>query len=311
MKATESITFRGSDSSFPDRLAQIGRLTVGNQGADTGLFADTDANSTGAGGNINVTTRSLFLGNGAAVNVSTLGQGNSGDVSINVDDSLVLDRSAIAAKSLSGQGGNINLQVSNSLNLRNNSTVSTEAGNEQSGGGNGGNININTALLVPVEKSSINANAFQGRGGRIRITTQGIFRSPDSPITASSQRGINGIVQYDTPQENPSQGMVELPSKIVNPADLIANSCIARRSGQQGSFIMTGAGGLPTLPDDMANSVFGTYTIPSKLEAEESRGGRGSRGRWGEFRIPNLDMVEADGIYSTASGQLALGRECP
>ncbi len=44
-------------------------------------------------------------------------QGNSRDVTINVADSLLLDRGAIAANSLSGQGGNINLQVSNSSPL--------------------------------------------------------------------------------------------------------------------------------------------------------------------------------------------------
>ncbi len=311
VNATDNTTFWGSDPTFSDRLARIGRPTVRNQGADSGLFADTDANSTGKGGDINVTTRSLFLGNGARVKASTLGQGNSGDVAINVADSLLLDRSAIAANSLSGQGGNINLQVSNSSILRNNSEISTTAGTQQSGGGNGGNINIDTAVLATVENSNINANAFQGRGGKIQITAQGIFRSPDSAITASSQLGINGTVQIDTPEVNPSQGIVESPSEIVNPADLIANSCIARRSGQQGSFIITGAGGLPTLPDDMANSVFETYTMPSKLETEESREGRGSWGRRGKFRIPNLDTVEADGIYSLASGQLVLGRECP
>ena len=314
VNASDKIAISGSDLSFPERLNRIGRPTVRNQGAASGLYADTDPNSTGIGGDINVTTRSLFLSNGAQIDASSLGQGNPGDVTI-LTDSTQLDNGAIAANSISGQGGNINLTVSDSsvdvgantsIILRNNSAISTRAGTEQSGGGNGGNININTPILTVSEDSSINANAFQGRGGEIQITSQAVFRSPDSGITASSQLGINGRVLINTLDIQPSQGVIELPTEIIDIQGLIANSCIERRPGQKGSFVITGAGGLPTLPEDPANSLFMTYTIPNQQ----------TRGRRQETRktitnSSNSYPLEAAGIYKLASGQLFLGRECP
>lgn len=310
VKATDSITLSSSDPTFSDRLTRMGRRFVRNQSAASGLFADTDVNSTGKGGDINVLTRSLFLSDGAQINASTLGQGNSGDVTID-SGYLSLNNSAIAAYSLSGQGGNINLRGLDLSLLRNNSTISTRAGTEESGGGNGGNIAIDTAILAALENSNINANAFQGRGGNIQIEATGLFRSPDSAITATSQIGINGSVRINTPEVEPSRGLVELPAEIIAPANLIANSCIARRSKGQGSFIITGTGGLPTLPDDPANSSFQTYTVPS---------GQGVQGSEGEKPLPQASrlkpvasypQVEATGFYRLASGQQFLGRKCP
>lgn len=316
VNASDKIAISGSDLSFPERIARIGRPTVRNQGAASGLYADTDTNSTGKGGDINIMTRSLFLSNGGQINASTLGQGNSGDVTI-LTDSLRLDNGAIAANSISGQGGNINLTLSDSsedvgantsmMILRNNSTISTRAGTEQSGGGNGGNININTSILTVSENSSINANAFQGRGGEIQITSQALFRSPDSGITASSQLGINGRVRINTLDIEPSQGVVELPTEIIDLEGLIANSCIERRPVQKGSFVITGSGGLPTLPEDPANSLFMTYTIPDQ-EAPDARSDARKTITNSSNSIPT---VEAAGIYRLASGQIFLGRECP
>ncbi len=57
--------------------------------------------------------------------------------------------------------------------MRNNSLISTEAGNN----GNGGNIDIDAELIVavPAEDSDIVADAARGNGGNINITTQGIL----------------------------------------------------------------------------------------------------------------------------------------
>ncbi|WP_442946492.1 hypothetical protein [Nostoc sp. 'Peltigera malacea cyanobiont' DB3992] len=55
--------------------------------------------------------------------------------------------------------------------VRRGSSIVTNAG----GIGNGGNITINSPIIVGLENRDIVANAVQGNGGNIQITTQGIF----------------------------------------------------------------------------------------------------------------------------------------
>ncbi|NJM71186.1 MAG: S-layer family protein [Scytonema sp. RU_4_4] len=133
--------------------------------------------------------------------------------------------------------------------MRHNSNIRTEA----RGTADGGNITINTGNLVALEDSNITANAEKGFGGRISITAQGIFRSPDSDITATSEAGpqFSGIVQFNTPETDPSQGLFELPETVIDPAQQIAqNPCL--RGG--GEFTITGRGGFPSNPNKILSS---------------------------------------------------------
>ncbi|OKH54522.1 hypothetical protein NIES2101_06830 [Calothrix sp. HK-06] len=246
VNATESINFSGNDPNFSQRLARIGRPIVRNEGAGSGLYANTDEKSTGKGGNINVTTRRFTITDGAIVNTSAFGQGSTGDIKITASD-LFMNAADIASSSLFGQGGNINLQIAETSILRNQSTISTRAGTLSSGGGDGGNIRINANVLTALENSSINANAFQGRGGNIQISASGLLLSPNSSITASSQRGINGNIQINTPDVNPEAGLIELPNNFSDRSNLIAQVCPALRGNY---FTITGRSGLPANPSD-------------------------------------------------------------
>lgn len=245
VNATESINFSGNDPNFSQRLARIGRPIVRNEGAGSGLYANTDEKSTGKGGNINVNTLSFTITDGAIVNTSAFGQGSTGDIQIKASD-LFMNAADIASSSLFGQGGNINLQIAESI-LRNQSTISTRAGSEASDGGDGGNIRINANVLTALESSNINANAFQGRGGNIQISASGLLLSPDSSITASSQRGINGNIQINTPDVNPEAGLIELPNNFSDRSNLIAQVCPAFQGNY---FTITGRSGLPANPSD-------------------------------------------------------------
>jgi len=83
----------------------------------------------------------------------------------------------LTAESASGNGGNINVQT-DLLLLRRGAQISTTAGIAQAGG-NGGNINIDAPsgfiVAVKSENSDITANAFTGSGGRVQINAFGIF----------------------------------------------------------------------------------------------------------------------------------------
>jgi len=228
-----------------------------NQGTllGTGLFASSTQAASGNGGDININspTSELNIRDRAAVSVSATGTGNAGDINVDIR-SIFLDQGSISATSLSGEGGNINLKVAETLILRNNSQISTRAGTESSGGGNGGDMTIDANFIVAVlsENSDITANAFEGNGGNITITTQTILGlqvsdqlTPNSDITASSKLGIDGRIVINTPNIDPSRGLFELPLDFFDASQQIVSGCPADTGDR---FIVTGRGGIPNPP---------------------------------------------------------------
>jgi filamentous hemagglutinin family protein len=248
LNITDSINLSGSDPTFANRLAKFGEDIVNNQGAESGLFANTATGSTGDGGSIFIDPNQVNLSDGAKISVNSQGQGDGGSIFLTADNLSLNNASEISAATASGEGGNITLNVADLLRQRNNSPISATAG----GTGNGGNITIDTDFLVSSENSDITANAFEGRGGNIRITATGIFLAPGSEITASSELGVDGVVEINTPETEPSRGLVDLPENVVDPNKLIAqNAC---RQGGRSEFTITGRGGLPSTPEQIQNS---------------------------------------------------------
>ncbi|MGI8503467.1 MAG: filamentous hemagglutinin N-terminal domain-containing protein [Hassallia sp.] len=236
--------------------------TAPNSQSSTGLFSRT--RGTGDAGSLMITTPELIVRDGAQVTVEGLGSGNAGNLQIQARSIRLDTRGKLTAQTTSGRGGNISIKDADLLLLQSNSQISTNADTSQLGADvAGGNINIDSNLIValPEENSDITANAFRGRGGNINITTQGIFgierrgrQTPQSDITASSQLGVNGRIQINTPDIDPSRGLLVLPAQVVNPSRQIAQSCGAGNRGTTNEFIVTGRGGLPLSPDDFLSS---------------------------------------------------------
>jgi filamentous hemagglutinin family protein len=276
-----------------------------SDGVSSGAFSTVFSGSIGRGGTIRINTRLLSITNEAQLSVSSEDRAGAGNIEVNARQ-LRLDRGgSIQAQTASGQGGNLTLNVRDYLLLRRGSFISTTAGTARSGG-DGGNItfNGNFIVAVPEENSDISANAFTGQGGRVEINAQGIFGiesrpelTPFSDITASSEFGISGTVTIDTPDLDPSRGLESLPTGIVDPDGLIANSCLVR-SRRQGNLTIAGSGGLTAQPDDLANSSFPTYElVPDPAPATI-------------MERSNAAIVEPDGIYRLGNGEVILGRSC-
>jgi large exoprotein involved in heme utilization and adhesion len=213
-----------------------------------------DSLGTGNSGRLDITADRVSTRQGGGISVSGAGTGNAGNIAINAR-SLFLDRGFITATSASGEGGNMTLRIADSLLLRQGSTISTTAGQARTGG-NGGNINIQAGFIVavPRENSDISANAFQGRGGNVTIDTKGLFGlqyrnhpTPLSDITASSEFGLNGNIDVNVQDPDPTRGLVELPIALVDPAAKIVARCSAL-TNQSNSFVVTGRAGLPQDP---------------------------------------------------------------
>ncbi|TVQ47729.1 MAG: filamentous hemagglutinin N-terminal domain-containing protein [Gloeocapsa sp. DLM2.Bin57] len=227
-----------TDIQFEDLNPNLGLLS--------GLFAQTLG--TGDGGNISLNTPNLSV-NGAIIDASSLNIGTGGNIIINADN-LSLNQGNISATSSSGRGGNLNLTIANTLSLEQNSTISTQAGTENTAGGDGGNINISNQFLFVFDNSTINANAFAGNGGNITINAEAIFLNSSDSITASSQLGVDGIIEIKSLDLKRNLALIA-NLQPQNPAEQITPGC-GENTGN--NFVVTGKGGLPTKPDQVLTS---------------------------------------------------------
>ncbi len=268
---------------------------VGRNGLFSGAFSSVEPGAVGDGGNINLTTGSLSLNSGF-LSASSSGEGKAGNVKVEAD-SIRLDGGGIASLTTSGDGGDIVVSAKDIFLLRRESLISTTAGIAQAGG-NGGNITINTPFLVavPNENSNITANAFNGSGGKVTINTTGIFgmtvlsredlvrllgtndlteldlQKLPSSITAISQTSptLNGQVIINSPDTDPSRGLTQLPSNLVDASQQIAQGCTPRRGKNASSFIATGRGGLPQSPNEPLRGravITGWVDLPAQATA--------------------------------------------
>ena len=239
----------------------------------SGLFART--RGSGNAGGVNIFTDRLTVRNGAEAAVDARsGGGNAGNLEIRSREIRLLDRGVLTAETAIGEGGNIRINASN-IQMRGNSRISTTAGTGDRPG-NGGNIDIKTDTLVGLRNSDISANAFDGAGGRIAINAQAVlgFQTPtrqdlaaqlgtdnltdfdpqnlsSSDITAISltNPNLSGTVEINTPDIDPSSGLIAVPQPGVTA--IIQNPC---SRGSRSSFVNVGRGGVRPTPREIVSN---------------------------------------------------------
>ncbi|MGA7938078.1 MAG: S-layer family protein, partial [Kovacikia sp.] len=303
--------------------AQTVELTGFGQQGKSGLFAGAIIGS-GAGGDISVKADQLTIRNGATISVSNFasrdpsipaGQGPAGNAQIDARYIQLDNHSTLTAASAGGDKGNIFLN-SEVLELRHGSSISTNA----LGNATGGNISIKTDFLVAVkdENSDITANAVNNFGGRVIIEARGIFGieyrsqlTPFSDITASSALGplFSGTVEIRTPDTDPTRGLTQFPSELVDASNRIAAAC---ERSQGNTFVVTGRGGLPedasqplrggSVWSDLRLSALPTQNGPSAVAPVPKSVSQPS------VAAP---IVEAQGWVTDANGQITLVGQVP
>ncbi|QLE54352.1 S-layer family protein [Nostoc sp. TCL26-01] len=312
------------------------RITLADN--DSGIFANTTATSTGNSGSIFIDPKILTIRDGAKIAVDNQGSGIGGTIDIQADRLILNNQAVISAETASNTGGDIKLNVPDTLLLRRNSRISTTAGTTQQSG-DGGNIQINTKFIVAssLENNDITANAFTGNGGRVDITAQSIFgltprtrtdlerllgttdptlldpRSlSTSDITAISQANpsFSGEITINTPGVDPSSGLVALPANVVDAANLIAQTCrnTGATASKQSEFVVTGRGGLPPKPSDALSrdaiwQDLQTYTLPNENISHTQPHTQLSQ--------PPIPIVEAQGWVISANGKVTLVAQAP
>ncbi|MGV0027756.1 two-partner secretion domain-containing protein [Phormidesmis priestleyi] len=244
--------------STTESSGQAGRITI--NALNKVMVSGSDSTFTQR--SVLIPNLGYFYSPNSGLFVRSQGSGIAGDIEINTPRLTLDNQGKLNAESASGNGGNITLNIADLMLLRRDSQISTTAGTAQAGG-NGGNIQINAPLIVavPRENSDITANAFTGAGGRVEISADSILGiqprpvlTPLSDITASSNFGVQGVVAINTPDVDPSRGLVPLPTNLVDPSSQIAQGCSPNSPLTASRFVATGRGGLPDSPDDALSS---------------------------------------------------------
>ncbi|MCW5315512.1 filamentous hemagglutinin N-terminal domain-containing protein [Nostoc sp. KVJ3] len=147
----------------------------------------------GNGGDININAESLTVTQDAFISTDTFGQGNGGNIKINLTtptSNLTLsDGASIAASTLGeGKGGNIQIESNGSVNLTNDSSITVNSLDQ----GNAGNLRITTGSLTIQDKSDLLADTVSSEGGNIQLQVRDILllrkNSSISTTAGQSQR---------------------------------------------------------------------------------------------------------------------------
>ncbi len=295
-------------SAEPGATGNVGALNISTRQLTVENGAEISANNFGTGeqGTVTLNVRQLFIRDRGEVRANSFSSGKAGNLIVNADELIALDNSGILRADTKGGGGNIEL-TSPSLILRRNSSITTNAE-----GSNipGGNITLNTDILAALENSDISANSEEFQGGNVTINAQAIFGTQrsdaltsKSDITATG-RTQAGTITINTPDVDPSSGLIQLPENFVDASSIIDRRCSP--SNRASSFVVTGSGGLPASPI----AVLGGDAIDVNwvtLPEQNSRGLQEQRSkRAGDNFIVGDRIIEAQGWVTGPNGEVIL-----
>ncbi|MEE9336791.1 MAG: filamentous hemagglutinin N-terminal domain-containing protein, partial [Methylococcaceae bacterium] len=246
------------------------------------------------GGDIKIHAIDIKLNNVSIISTSTIGAGKAGNLTIDVDNNLLLNRSILATASPlidlsstqpeTAKSGDIKITANGQIRLENQSGITsfTEKANAgtiiingeaplqlhdnsiiltsvSDGQGQGGDIFIDNPI-VALDYSTFNANAVKGFGGNITISGF-LFNSPRSVITASSTLNADGELNLK-PETNISGNLAILPESLLNAAEHFSDRCVSRSEKNKNSFVIKNRGGVPLSPGELSPANFLDYLSP-------------------------------------------------
>lgn len=224
-------------------VAITARKTITVVGEGTSIRSNTLG--AGTGGSIVLQAPVIELQGGALVTVGSNGAGDSGSAQITARELQLRGDSTITTEASRASGGDISIQV-NILQLqasRVTSAVQGEAGTV------GGDITIDAQGAVTLQDSTISASAVDGNGGNINIETGILLQDFRSVITATAEVGIDGAVGIRAATTNISGTVRPLPRRFASAEPLSQLRCAQRLRGEKiSSFVVAGRAGLPVDP---------------------------------------------------------------
>ncbi|MEM9485564.1 MAG: filamentous hemagglutinin N-terminal domain-containing protein [Cyanobacteria bacterium P01_F01_bin.116] len=270
----------------------------------SGVFSRTESDD--SGGNLQIFAQDLDILDGATLNTTSLSEGSSGNIIIDLRGRLTANDGEITTASSAASGGIIDINAS-AIRLSGDSNIRTDV---ELGGGRGGNITLRANTILAFDDSDILAFSADGEGGNILLETPVFFGQNLQPTAQLSTRqeliALDGNDRVDvnatggvasgsinTPDvSNISSSLTELPSNLINAEALIAGSCVARSNDTGGSFVVTGDD-LGQQPGQERSSIYSTGVVQTVDDNTV-------------VQLPQ----EPEAIYPLADGRLVLSQEC-
>jgi filamentous hemagglutinin family protein len=306
---SSSTSGQGNAGNVSIRVRESARFDgVGSNGRSSGAGSQVRRNAVGQGGTLTLEAGSLSVTNGALLTSSTLGQGNAGNIVLRVRGVMRLVDGTIETAALQNAGGDIDIEAQ-SIRLVGDSDISTFV---FSGAGGGGNITLSARSIVALNDSDILAFARDGRGGNVTLNTRAFFGQNYRPAPFGTDPAtLEGNNRVDVNATGAVSGTISLPDTgfiqnnlnqiAINGIDtekLLAQTCLIRKDGPQGTFYIVGTGGIPNRPSDRGLSDYATNTVQPTVQAHQ---------RLWKLGDP---IVEPQGFYKLADGRWVMSREC-
>ncbi|OBQ16678.1 MAG: hypothetical protein AN488_19705 [Anabaena sp. WA113] len=220
----------------------------GVYGVSSGLESSLLTGGVGKGGNIQVTTGSLFVTNGATIASNTDGVGNGGNITINARDNVTFlgfdsrtkipsQASSFAFTNAIGNGGEIRITAANLL-LKDGGQLATDTSKQ----GNGGNIFLDIGNTITLDgitdyglPSLVTTTAKNGNGGNIQIATGSVFLTNGGTISSAhlEGKGNSGSISINARDSVIIDGVLEDVTTIIGKRD-IHSSLSSSLSGGEG-----------------------------------------------------------------------------
>ncbi len=326
IKAADSVEILGTGFEEFQQTFQLGALfgLLSPTDRGTGIFLGTaDA---GTSGHLSLETPSLLMSNGAVIFSPTFTQGVGGNLNIRAFDLVEISGSAIQTGNVrgsSGIGGHITIDTKQLRLQDGGSIVSATFGN-----GTGGNIEINAADTVQIQRTPptaailtgiyTNTTFGTGKGGDIRIDTDKVFVE-DGVIGSNTGASLpTGVIPFGGTGGNVivnARESVEIAGILPDPrfpsglgttgyspsrsGDLtISTKKLILRDGADASTATVGAGEGGTLTVNASESIELSGTSIGNLTV----GGLSAAA--GRVNFPDLDATGASGDIKLFTNKL-------
>ncbi|MDM8568545.1 filamentous hemagglutinin N-terminal domain-containing protein [Thiotrichales bacterium HSG1] len=198
--------------------------------------------------------------------------GDAGQINITVTDKINLtNSSSITTEAKSSGGGGIHIQAGNLVQVAN-SKVTTSV---KEGFGDGGNLTIENPEFIVLNQGKIIAQANKGQGGNIRIIADQFITSPDSLLSASSNLGLDGEVSVESLDVDLTGALKVFGINFLNAAAHMRRHCTIEDILNKSTFYVFPMTGSQPFPADLiANKLIlieDEEEVNLKVEVKEAK----------------------------------------
>ncbi|MEQ8970416.1 MAG: filamentous hemagglutinin N-terminal domain-containing protein [Coleofasciculus sp. C1-SOL-03] len=213
VNAIDRVTISGSDPNYANRIAKFPNPISGlvanaitETRPNSGLFANTEIDSTGNGGNIEIVTTNFNLTDNAQISASTSGSGKGGSLTVTAPEAVTIGGNGQLSVETTGDGAAGNLSIDTQrLNLSDSASISASTSSTNPSGV-GGNLTINAteSFNLTNQASLLAQSTDAAKAGNVTINTEQLTAENGSITTSATATslGEGGSINVNASQIN-------------------------------------------------------------------------------------------------------------